>query len=44
VVDFVHQGEGRHRFTPDCKLVVEGWPDVKKDPFGAARKLLQALA
>jgi transcription-repair coupling factor (superfamily II helicase) len=43
VVAFVHQGEGRHRFTPDSKLVVEGWPDVKKDPFGAARKLLQAL-
>ena len=44
VVAFVHQGEGRHRFTPDSKLVIEGWPDVKKDPFGAARKLLQALA
>jgi transcription-repair coupling factor (superfamily II helicase) len=44
VVAFVHQGEGRHRFTPDATLVVEGWPDVKKDPFGAARKLLQALA
>ena len=44
VVAFVHEGEGRHRFTPDAKLVVEGWPDVKKDPFGAARKLLQALA
>ncbi len=44
VVAFVHGGEGRHRFTPDAKLVVEGWPEVKKDPFGAARKLLQALA
>jgi transcription-repair coupling factor (superfamily II helicase) len=44
VVAFVHEGEGRHRFTPDAKLVVEGWPEVKKDPFGAARKLLQALA
>jgi transcription-repair coupling factor (superfamily II helicase) len=44
VVAFVHQGEGRYRFTPDSKLVVEGWPDVKKDPFGAAKKLLQALA
>lgn len=44
VVAFVHQGEGRHRLTPDATLVVQGWPDVKKDPFGAARKLLQALA
>ncbi|MGQ9647238.1 MAG: transcription-repair coupling factor [Thermodesulfobacteriota bacterium] len=44
VVAFVHQGGGRHRLTPDAKLVVEGWPDVKKDPFGAARKLLQALS
>ncbi len=44
VVAFVHQGEGRYRFTPESKLVIEGWPDVKKDPFGAARKLLQALA
>jgi transcription-repair coupling factor (superfamily II helicase) len=44
VVAFVHQGGGQHRFTPDSKLVIEGWPDVKKDPFGAARKLLQALA
>jgi transcription-repair coupling factor (superfamily II helicase) len=44
VVSFVHQGEGQYRLTPDSKLVVEGWPDVKKDPFGAARKLLQALA
>ncbi len=43
VVAFVHQGEGRRRLTPDSKLVVEGWPDVKQDPFGAARKLLQAL-
>jgi transcription-repair coupling factor (superfamily II helicase) len=44
VVAFVHQEEGRYRLTPDSKLVIEGWPDVKKDPFGAARKLLQALA
>jgi transcription-repair coupling factor (superfamily II helicase) len=44
VVDFVHQGEGKYRFTPDSKLVIEGWPDVRRDPFGAAKKLLQALA
>jgi len=44
VVDFVHQGEGKYRFTPDSKLVIEGWPDVRQDPFGAAKKLLQALA
>ncbi len=44
VVDFVHQGEGKYRLTPDSKLVIEGWPDVRQDPFGAAKKLLQALA
>ena len=44
VVDFVHQGEGKYRFTPDSKLVIEGWPDARRDPFGAAKKLLQALA
>ncbi|MGZ3512557.1 MAG: TRCF domain-containing protein, partial [Thermodesulfobacteriota bacterium] len=44
IVDFVHQGEGRYRLTPDSKLVVEGWPDLRQDPFGAAKKLLQALA
>jgi transcription-repair coupling factor (superfamily II helicase) len=44
VVDFVHQGEGKYRFTPDSKLVIEGWPDARRDPFGAAKRLLQALA
>jgi transcription-repair coupling factor (superfamily II helicase) len=44
VVAFVHRGEGRYRLTPDSKLIIEGWPEVKKDPFEAAKKLLQALA
>ena len=44
VVELVHRGEGKYRFTPDSKLVIEGWPGLKKDPFGAAKKLLQALA
>lgn len=44
IVEFVHRGKGKYRFTPDFKLAIEGWPDVKKDPFGAAKKLLQALA
>ena len=43
VVDFVHQGEGKYRFTPDSKLVIEGWPGVRQNPFGAAKKLLQAF-
>jgi len=25
-------------------LIIEGWPDAKRDPFGAAKKLLHALA
>lgn len=44
VVDFVHQGGGKYRLTPDSKLIVEGWPDVRRDPFGAAQRLLHALA
>ncbi|HUL23745.1 MAG TPA: transcription-repair coupling factor [Thermodesulfobacteriota bacterium] len=44
VVDFVHQGGGKYRFTPDFKLVIEDWPGARQDPFGAAKKLLQALA
>ncbi len=44
IVDFVHQGEGKYRLTPDSKLVIEEWPEVRQDPFGAAKKLLQALA
>jgi transcription-repair coupling factor (superfamily II helicase) len=44
VVAMVHGGEGRYRLTPDSKLFIEGWPDLKRDPFGAAKKLLQALA
>jgi len=44
VVDFVHRGEGKYRFTPGSKLIIEGWPDAKRDPFGAAKKLLHALA
>ncbi len=44
VVEWVEQGAGKYRLTPDSRLVVEGWPGLKKDPFEAARKLLQALA
>ncbi len=44
VVDFVHQGGAKSRFTPDSKLVIEEWPGARQDPFGAAKKLLQALA
>jgi len=44
VVELVNRGDGRYRLTPDSKLVIEGWSGVRKDPFGAAKKLLQALA
>jgi transcription-repair coupling factor (superfamily II helicase) len=44
VVELVHRGKGKYRLTPDSKLIVEGWPEAKIDPFGAAKKLLQALA
>lgn len=44
VVQWVEQGEGRHRLTPDSRLVIEEWARIAKDPFEAAKKLLQALA
>ena len=44
VVDLMRQGGGKYRFTPDSKLVIEEWPGMRQDPFGAAKKLLQALA
>ena len=44
IIDLLHRGDGRYRFTPESKLVVEGWPEIKKDPFGAAKRLLKALA
>jgi transcription-repair coupling factor (superfamily II helicase) len=44
IVDLIHQGQGRYRLTPDSKLIIEGSPEMRKDPFGAAQRLLQALA
>jgi transcription-repair coupling factor (superfamily II helicase) len=44
IVDFMHRGGGKYRFTPDSKLVIEEWPGARQDPFGAAKRLLQALA
>ena len=44
IIDFVHQGKGQYRFTPDSKLVIEGWSHFKQDRIGATRKILQALS
>ncbi len=44
VLNLINQGKGRYRLTPDSKLVIEEWEDLKKDPFGETRKLLQAMA
>jgi transcription-repair coupling factor (superfamily II helicase) len=44
VVDLLRHGEGRYRLTPESKLVVEGKGELKRDPFGTARTLLQALS
>jgi transcription-repair coupling factor (superfamily II helicase) len=43
IIDFVHRKDGQYRFTPDSKLVIEGWSDIKRNPVGAAKNLLQAL-
>ena len=44
VVDLLHRGKGRYRLTPESKLVVEGGTELKQDPFGTAKTLLQALS
>jgi transcription-repair coupling factor (superfamily II helicase) len=44
VVELIHRGKGKYRLTPDSKLIIERWPETKPDSFGAAKKLLQALA
>ena len=44
VVELVRSGEGRYQFTPDSRLIVEGSPGLRQDPFGTAKRLLQALA
>jgi transcription-repair coupling factor (superfamily II helicase) len=44
VVELIQQEEGRYRFTPDSRLVIEGWPSIKRNPFDAAKILLQSLA
>ncbi len=44
VVQWVERGEGKYRLTPDSKLIVEEWSYMERDPFEAAKKLLQALA
>ena len=44
VIELVERGKGRYRLTPESKLVVEGWPEIQKDPFEAAKELLQALS
>jgi len=44
VLDLIHRARGNYRLTPDSRLIIDGWRDPRKDPFGAARKLLQALA
>ncbi|OGP71074.1 MAG: transcription-repair coupling factor [Deltaproteobacteria bacterium RBG_16_50_11] len=44
VIELIRHGAGRYRLTPDSKLVVEGGPDQRRDPFEASKKLLQALA
>ncbi len=44
VVELIDRGEGHYQMTPDSQLIVEGWPNLRRDPFGAAKELLQALA
>ncbi len=43
VVEFIRRDGGRYRLTPDSKLVIEGWQEMGKDAFDAAKRLLQAL-
>ena len=44
VVDLVHRGKGQYRLTPESRLLFEGGAELKQDPFGTAKRLLQALS
>jgi transcription-repair coupling factor (superfamily II helicase) len=44
VLELIQQGKGRYRLTPESKLLVEGGTELKEDPFGTAKDLLQALS
>ena len=44
VVELIHREKGRYRLTPESKLLVEGKTELKQDPFGTAKELLQALS
>jgi transcription-repair coupling factor (superfamily II helicase) len=44
IVQFIREGQGKSRLTPESKLIVQGWPGMTEDPLGGAKKLLQALS
>ena len=44
LVELLHRGKGRYRLTPESKLLVEGGAEIRQDPFGTAKGLLQALS
>ena len=44
LVELLHRGKGRYRLTPESKLLAEGGIELKQDPFGTAKRLLQALS
>lgn len=44
VLEWIHRGGGRCRITPDSKLILPRNPEMRKDPFGSTKRLLQALA
>jgi transcription-repair coupling factor (superfamily II helicase) len=43
IVTLIQQGKEQYRLTPDSRLIVQNWPGLRKDPFEAAKKLLQGL-
>ncbi len=44
ILKWIHRGGERCRITPDSKLILPRNPEMRKDPLGSTRRLLQALA
>jgi transcription-repair coupling factor (superfamily II helicase) len=43
IVALIQSGEGHSQMIPPSQLIVERWPLLRQDPFGAVKRVLQAL-
>ena len=44
ILEWIERGGERCRLTPDSKLILPRNPEMRRDPFGSTKRLLQALA